>query len=106
MTGIVALLLLIDIEEDDDGGHEVNHLPGRQQVKIGAAIASSISVTDTILQDFYQFNHALKESQLIETHRVNSISFAFFFNKKKDTPIQFSVWTTAPYSSWIMCTSP
>jgi len=44
VTEIVSLLLLLDIVENDDGGYEVNHFSGRQQIQIRATVASSVAI--------------------------------------------------------------
>ena len=44
MTEIVSLLLLLDIVENDDGGYEVNHFSGRQQIQIRATVASPVAI--------------------------------------------------------------
>lgn len=44
MTEVVALNLLLDVVQNDDAGHEVDDLSGREQVQVGAAIPTSVSV--------------------------------------------------------------
>ena len=55
MAEIVALLLLVDVVEDDDGGDEVDHLAGGQQVQVGAAVASSVAVTAVRVRFLFLF---------------------------------------------------
>ena len=98
---VVALVLLVHVEEDDHSGYEVNHLAGGKKMKIGSAVASPVPVTDTILQELDHCNYLSALKILILIH-----SLITKLNKKKDTPIRSSVWTPAPCSSWRRCTSP
>lgn len=41
---VVSLQLLVHIKEDNHGGDEVHRLPGGQQVKVGAAVATAVAI--------------------------------------------------------------
>lgn len=46
MTQVVPLLLLLGVVQDDHGGVEVDDLPGRQQVEVGATVAAAVAIPD------------------------------------------------------------
>lgn len=50
VANVVALRLLVDVVQHDDGGNEVGHLAGRQLVQIAATVFAAVAVHPVELQ--------------------------------------------------------
>jgi len=47
VSQIVSLTLFLDVVEHGDGGHEIHHFAGGQQVQVGTTVFPSVPVTVT-----------------------------------------------------------